>query len=158
MHQDEIAIRAASVADADVVTAFNIAMAMETEGLKLDVKRALAGARTGLADRDRANYYLCDFGGATIGQLMVTAEWSDWRNGFWWWIQSVYVVPEHRRRGVFRQLYRHVRELAGSRGDVCGLRLYVHKENARAIDTYRMLGMNLTDYLICEEAWSYNRK
>jgi len=153
MAEDSIRVRRATVADAETVAAFNIAMAEETENLRLDPERASHGARSGLTAVDHAAYYMAETAGRTVGQLMVTTEWSDWRNGFWWWIQSVYVTPDHRRRGVFRRLYLHVRELARARPDVCGLRLYVHRENERAIDTYRGMGMALTSYLVCEEMW-----
>ena len=92
-------------------------------------------------------------GDAVAGQTMITTEWSDWRNGFFWWIQSVYVHPDFRRRGVFRSLYAHIRSLAHERSNVCGLRLYVHNTNTRAIDTYIKLGMALTEYRLCEEVW-----
>ena len=83
-------------------------------------------------------------------QVMITYEWSDWRNGNIWWIQSVYVKPEFRRAGVFRALFHHLRNLAQTRKDVCSLRLYVHAENTRAIDSYKRLGMTLTQYEVFE--------
>ena len=90
-----------------------------------------------------------------VGQTMVTTEWSDWRSGFFWWIQSVYVSPQFRRRGVFRALHMEVREAARKSGDVCGLRLYVHEANARAMEAYMNMGMERTHYAMFEEDWSH---
>jgi GNAT superfamily N-acetyltransferase len=88
--------------------------------------------------------------GSAVGTLMFTREWSDWRNGDWWWIQSVYVAPEHRRQGVYRALYRHVEQLARATPDVIGLRLYVERDNQRAQQTYTALGMVDAGYRIFE--------
>ncbi len=149
-----IQVRRAVPADLEAVVAFNQSMAVETEGKTLDHAILTAGVREALRDQNRSLYFVAEVDGKVVGQTMVTVEWSDWRNGFFWWIQSVYVDPAYRRRGVFRALHDHVRGLAKSRGDVCGLRLYVHRHNQRAIETYQKLGMTLTDYLVCEEDWS----
>jgi len=149
-----ISIRPAVPADVTYVIAFNRAMAEETEGLHLDDAVLAAGVREALADPLRCRYFVAEINGAIVGQTMFTTEWSDWRNGFFWWIQSVYVAPNHRRRGVFRALYDHVRTLARAQPDVVGIRLYVHNDNARAIRTYGQLGMTTTAYRICEEDWS----
>lgn len=153
MTEHAITIRIATRADADRLIAFNRAMADETEGLQLDDAASDTGVREALKDPSRCTYYLAEIDGAVVGQTMVTVEWSDWRNGFYWWIQSVYVEPESRRLGVFRSLYAHVRDLARARPNVCGLRLYVYRENRRALETYRQLGMTVTDYQVCEEVW-----
>lgn len=153
MTEQAITIRIATGADADRMIAFNRAMANETEGLQLDDAASAKGVREALKDPSRCTYYLAEIDGAVVGQTMVTVEWSDWRNGFYWWIQSVYVEPDSRHLGVFRSLYAHVRKLARARPDVCGLRLYVYRENGRALETYRQLGMTVTDYQVCEEVW-----
>jgi ribosomal protein S18 acetylase RimI-like enzyme len=108
-------------------------------------------------DPAKGIYFVAAAGGAVIGQLMITYEWSDWRNGTFWWIQSVYVRPDVRHQGVFRALYRHVRDLARSRDGVCGIRLYVEQDNARAQKTYRALGMRETPYRILEEDFVLTR-
>jgi GNAT superfamily N-acetyltransferase len=95
-------------------------------------------------------YFVAEHNGAVIGQLLITYEWSDWRNGNFWWIQSVYVAQEFRENGVFRGLFSHVEKLARSRRDVCGLRLYVEKNNRRAHQAYARLGMKHTHYEIYE--------
>lgn len=147
----KIIIRSATMADAARIAAFNQAMALETEGKELDAQVALAGVQQALADSSRAAYYLAEVDGVVAGQTMVTLEWSDWRNGFFWWIQSVYVEPRFRRLGVFRALHNHIRAEALSRAEVCGLRLYVHHDNNRAMETYQKLGMVRTEYLLFEE-------
>lgn len=152
-----IHIRRATTADMATVISFNQAMAVETEGKTLDPDTVSAGVRAALEDESRCIYFMAEVDGRIAGQTMFTTEWSDWRNGIFWWIQSVYVDPAFRRRGVFRALYHHIRDLARERPDVCGLRLYVHRDNKRAIDTYRDLGMDLTEYLLCEESWASGR-
>lgn len=141
------------MADLDTLVAFNQAMAFETEQKRLDAATVAAGVRRALEDPNRALYFVAEVDDKVVGQTMVTLEWSDWRNGSFWWIQSVYVDPNFRRCGVFRALYEHIRTLAKERRDACGLRLYVHRDNERAIDTYRNLGLTFTDYLLCEEDW-----
>ncbi len=128
-------------------------MAEESEGLRLDIATLSSGVRAALADSAKCLYYIAEIQDRPVGQTMVTYEWSDWRNAWLWWIQSVYVLPEARRKGVFRRLYAHVREAALARGDVCGLRLYVHRANGGAISTYQRLGMTLGDYLVCQDDW-----
>ena len=153
-----IEIRPATPSDANQVAAFNRAMAEETEGLHLDGAVLAAGVREALADPSRSRYFVAVVDGTVVGQTMFTTEWSDWRNGFFWWIQSVYVTPSHRRRGVFRALYDHVRSLARAQPDVVGLRLYVHEHNTRAMRTYERLGMTTTAYRLCEKDWSGDRR
>ena len=153
MSGGEITIRVATSGDRDCIVGFLRAMAEETEGKRLDVEVLRAGAREALKDPSRCVYYLAEVDGAVVGQTMVTTEWSDWRNGFFWWIQSVYVEPGSRRIGVYRSLHDHIRSLARGRGDVCGLRLYVHRDNVGAMETYDSLGMSVTEYRLCEESW-----
>lgn len=153
MNTDGIHIRQATPDDLDIVVRFNHALALESEGKPLDRVVLMEGSRRALCDPQRSVYFLAEVEGTVVAQIMITTEWSDWRNGFFWWIQSVYVEPAYRRRGLFRMLYSHVRARATDRPDVCGLRLYVHRDNAGAIDTYRNLGMTQTEYLLCEEEW-----
>lgn len=144
-------IRLARPGDARAITAFNAAMALETEGKRLFAEVIGAGVRA-LLRRPKAGFYLLAETKAEIaGVLMITTEWSDWRNGAFWWIQSVYVRPEFRRQGVYRRLYRHVQGLAKKDRRVCGFRLYVERENRRAQATYRALGMEKTRYRVFEE-------
>jgi ribosomal protein S18 acetylase RimI-like enzyme len=159
-----VSIRPATAADVDTIVAFNAAMALETEHKRLDPAVLTRGVRQAIADAQRCAYFVAEIDGRVwngapvpdriVGQTMVTYEWSDWRDGWFWWIQSVYVHPEFRRRGVFRALYRHVRELARARPDVCGLRLYVEQHNARAHATYRRLGMVPSGHVVYEDDWS----
>ena len=142
----ELKIREAALSDAPLIAAFNVLLADESEGLHLDAATAQAGVAAMLKDPAKGSYYVAEVKGAVVGQVMITYEWSDWRNGNIWWIQSVYVKPEFRRAGVFRALFNHLRNLAQSRKDVCNLRLYVHAENTRAHESYLRLGMALTQY------------
>ncbi len=146
----EIAIRQATPADAGIIAAHNRAMALETEGKDLDAARTLGGVSALLADPAKGFYLLAERGGEVVGQLMITFEWSDWRNGTFWWIQSVYVAPAARRAGVYRALHGRVLALARGDGGVCGVRLYVDRENARAQATYAALGMTPARYDLYE--------
>ena len=143
-------IRLATLADAAVLLEFNAAMALETEGKDLLPEVIDAGVR-GLLDNPVAGFYVLAETERVIAALMITKEWSDWRNGSFWWIQSVYVRPEARRQGVYRRLYRHVQEMAAKDPQVCGFRLYVERENSAAQATYAALGMKETRYLVFEE-------
>jgi len=145
-------VRPAKPDDLDALVGFNQAMARETEDLALDVATLRAGVAALLADPARGRWFVIEAGGAVAAALTLTTEWSDWRNGFFWWIQSVYVRPEHRRRGLYRMLHEHVRAAAESDPEVCGLRLYVERENANAQATYRALGMHETHYRLYEQA------
>lgn len=143
-------IRPARLDDASVIARFNRAMAVETEGRKLSPARVLRGVKALLADRSKGVYFVAHTGSGIIGQLLITHEWSDWRNGNFWWIQSVYVAPEHRGRGVFKALHAHIEQLARSRRDICGLRLYVDAHNTKAKEVYARLGMQPTHYELWE--------
>lgn len=145
-----INIRPARPEDLDTLVDFNAAMALETEQLALDRSRLREGVAQLLGDRAKGQYRMAEREGVVVGALMLTREWSDWRCGDWWWIQSVYVRPEARRGGVFRALYESVEREARARTDVCGLRLYVERENARAQATYSALGMEETHYRLFE--------
>ena len=144
-------IRVAAPADIETIASFNEAMATETEGKTLDPATIRAGVRGLFARPDLGFYIVAEDGGRIVGQLMITYEWSDWRDGVFWWIQSVYVRPEVRGKGVYRALHEHVRAMAKAAGAVCGFRLYVEKENAAAQETYRRLGMHETPYVLFEE-------
>lgn len=150
---DSMRIRGATVADAEVIAAFNAAMALETEQKRLDPVVLRAGVEGAIARADSARYFLAEVEERVVGQLMVTFEWSDWRNGDFWWIQSVYVAPEFRSRGIFGALYRHVEGLAREAG-ACGLRLYVERENVGAQGAYRRLGMGDAGYVVFEVDWT----
>ncbi|MHB1423577.1 MAG: GNAT family N-acetyltransferase [Gemmataceae bacterium] len=145
-----LSIRRAGVADAAIVTEFNRLLALESESKALDVAVLRAGVAAGLADPRKSVYFLAEEDGAAVGQIMFTTEWSDWRNGWFWWIQSVYVRAEMRRRGVFRALFKHVQQAARADGQVIGLRLYVERENRAAQETYRRLGMDSAGYEVFE--------
>jgi len=153
---DSMRIRGATVADVEVITSYNAAMALETEHKRLDLGVLRAGVEGAIRQPEAAQYYLADIDGRVVGQLMVTFEWSDWRNGMFWWIQSVYVHPEFRSRGIFGALYRHVEGLAREAG-ACGLRLYVERENGGAQAAYRRLGMSDSGYLVYETDWSVQK-
>ncbi len=142
--------RAATSADFRVLVEFNLSMARESEGLELDRARLERGVEAALADPGRGFYLVAEFDGAPSGCLLVTAEWSDWRNGWAWWIQSVYVMSAARRHGVYSALHGRVLELARERGDVVSLRLYVERNNLSAQATYRRLGMQESHYLMFE--------
>ena len=146
-----IRIRMAASSDAEALIRFNVAMALETERKVLLPGVIGAGVRH-LLEHPAAGFYLvAESGDEVAGSLMVTNEWSDWRNGNFWWVQSVYVRPEFRRRGVYRTLYRHLQTLAAHDSAVCGFRLYVERDNARAQATYRTAGMDETRYIVFEE-------
>ncbi|UPG85592.1 GNAT family N-acetyltransferase [Luteibacter aegosomatis] len=144
-----LTIRAAAVDDADDIARWNIAMAWETERKTLDPDTIGRGVRAVFAEPRRGFYLVAERDGAAVGCLLVTYEWSDWRCGDFWWIQSVYVAPEARRGGVFRSLYESVRSKAEAAGAV-GVRLYVETENERAQATYRGLGMERCHYYMYE--------
>jgi GNAT superfamily N-acetyltransferase len=145
-----LSIRRAGPADAAIVIEFNHLLATESEGKTLDGAVLAAGVTAGLADPRKGVYFLAEEDGVAVGQIMFTTEWSDWRNGWFWWIQSVYVQPAARRRGVFRALFEHVHQTARADGHVIGLRLYVERDNHVAQETYRRMGMDAAGYLVFE--------
>jgi GNAT superfamily N-acetyltransferase len=145
-----IQVRPADNDDVFLMARWAAAMALETEGKQLHAATVAAGIQTGLDDPQRSCYFMAEIAGEPAGTLMYTFEWSDWRNAWWWWIQSVYVSPEHRRKGVYAALYGHVRALAESHVDVCGVRLYVERENISAQRTYESMGMVDSGYRVYE--------
>ena len=135
------------------IAEYNIKMAKETENLDLDRDTIHQGVRAIVQDSSgRGRYFVAELDGRIIGQVMITYEWSDWRNADIWWIQSVYVVPELRGKGVFKQLYEHVRAKA-EQHRACGLRLYADNDNIKAQETYKKLGMT-THYAVFEDMWA----
>jgi ribosomal protein S18 acetylase RimI-like enzyme len=143
-------VRRATAEDVPVLVAFNTAIALETEDKRLDPTILTVGVRAVFADPARGFYTVAERGGEVVGQMMITYEWSDWRNGWFWWVQSVYVREDARRLGVFRTLYRAIEERAAADPTVIGLRLYFETDNARAQATYRALGMTDTTYGVME--------
>ncbi|MBV1879395.1 MAG: GNAT family N-acetyltransferase [Pseudomonadales bacterium] len=154
-------IRQATIKDIAAIAQFNQAMALETEQKNLPDKKIIAGIST-LVSNSKYGFYLvaeADVAEANIakaknvllGCLGITYEWSDWRNGVFWWIQSVYIQPAMRRQGIFSKLYQHVKTLAKTESNVCGLRLYVEHNNHKAESTYLSLGMIETHYRLMEE-------
>jgi len=142
------AIRAANPADAPIICEFNRRLAEESEGKILDPEILSRGVAAVLADPSRGRYFVAEEAGQVLGQIMITFEWSDWRNAWMWWIESVYVRADARRRGIFRALYNHVHDAALADPNVIGLRLYVEQENHVAQQTYRDLGMEPMNFLL----------
>ena len=149
---ESISIRPATAADAAAIAGFNQAMALETEGKQLSPSAVQGGVLAVFADAARGFYLVAEQAGDVVGGLMVTFEWSDWRNADFWWIQSVYVVPQARRQGIFARLYGEIEVRARAAG-ACGLRLYVENENASAIATYHSLGMGDAQYRVMEQSF-----
>jgi GNAT superfamily N-acetyltransferase len=146
----ELLLREASRADISHLTEFNAALAFETEDKRLDVARLRAGV-TALFDRPGlGRSFIAERSGTPVGCMMLTTEWSDWRNGNFWWVQSVFVRPEARGLGVFRALYGHVLARARAEADVCGLRLYVERANVAAQSVYERVGMSRSSYQMFE--------
>ena len=146
-----VEVRNAVRDDVQYLVDFNAMMALETEGKELSRELLTPGVEAVLADPQKGFYVIAEADGEIVGGLMVTFEWSDWRNRWFWWIQSVFVVPSARGSGVYRLMYENVKRRADESGDVCGFRLYVEKDNTRAQTVYKRLGMNRPDYLMYEE-------
>lgn len=146
-----IIIREAHVQDAGTIAAFQLALAGETENVKLDQNMVGKGVEAVFSDSSKGIYYVAESGGKVVGSMMMTKEWSDWRNGHVLWFQSVYVIPEYRRRQVFTKMYAYIHEMMNRDTGITGLRLYVDSSNTRARDVYRALGMNGDHYLVFEK-------
>jgi GNAT superfamily N-acetyltransferase len=148
-------VRPAGPADLAIIVEFNRRLALETESKTLDPAILEAGVAIALADPDRLRYWVAEWEGEPqpVGQAAITREWSDWRKGWIWWFQSVYVAAPFRGRGVFRTLYHQIRQEARSDPDVIGLRLYVEDANAAAHKTYHALGMRPGGYSVYEDLW-----
>lgn len=139
-------IRQATHLDIPTIVAFNISMASETEDKGLNPTTLQQGVSEVLRNPQKGFYLLAVLSETVVGQLMITYEWSDWRNGYFWWIQSVYVNQDHRKRGVYKALNEEVLNLARLNGGICGIRLYVDKDNTDAQQVYRNLGMSESNY------------
>ena len=149
---EAILVRPARQEDVSLMARWAEAMALETEDRKLDAAVVRRGIERAFADPQKGLYYIAEVGGQPVGTLMLTWEWSDWRDGWWWWIQSVFVDERHRRRGVYRALYAHVLAPAQADPEVRGLRLYVEHENTNARRTYDFLGMQNPGYVMYEKS------
>jgi len=150
MSTTSIHIRPAKPTDVARIASYNIAMAWETEKLRLNAYTVEHGVKAAIDDPSKGHYFIAEVDGSVVGCLLVTHEWSDWRNGDIWWIQSVYVDAQHRRKGVFAAMYKYVVSLAKEKG-VVAIRLYVEKENATGKATYLKLGMAQTHYDVMEQ-------
>ena len=148
---NEIKVRHATAAEARRLADFNRARALETEGLALSETTALAGVVSLMGHPERGFYLVAEVDGALAGSLLVTYEWSDWRNKTFWWISSLYVKPEMRGRGVYDALDQKLQEPAAQDGNVCGLRTYVHKSGKALQDVCRNLGMVEKEYVVFED-------
>ncbi len=144
-------IRIANAEDADSLVEFNQAMALETEGKQLDAETLANGVAAVFSDDKKGFYVVAEIDGRIVGGLMVTYEWSDWRNAWFWWIQSVYIRPEARGQKIYSHLYNFVKAKAAENGNVCGFRLYVETDNSRAQRVYERVGMEASHYLMYEE-------
>lgn len=144
-------IRKGTPKDTEALVAFNQAMAQETEGLALDSDTLRRGVSTLLENPAKGFYLVAEIEGEIAGSLLVTFEWSDWRAADYYWIQSVYIKPEHRQKGIYRALYHEVKTLAEKQGGAASFRLYVEQENTRAQQAYQSLGMSQSHYLMYEE-------
>uniref|UniRef100_A0A7C2K0B9 GNAT family N-acetyltransferase n=1 Tax=Schlesneria paludicola TaxID=360056 RepID=A0A7C2K0B9_9PLAN len=153
--ESPVLIRQATAADRDAIAELNTRLAWETEQLRLDPARIGAGVAAVLDGRAEAFYFVAEEGGAVVGQLMLTREWSDWRNGWFYWIQSVYVRETHRQRGVFRRLFHAATDWVRSQDDAVGVRLYVEEHNTPAMETYARLGLERTGYRVMEAAFRH---
>jgi ribosomal protein S18 acetylase RimI-like enzyme len=145
-------IRIAIPDDASALVAFNQAMALETEGKTLADDKISPGVAAVFTDEKKGFYVVAeDENGAIAGGLMVTYEWSDWRNAWFWWIQSVYILPEYRGQKLYSRMYDFVKQKAAVSGNVCGFRLYVENDNFNAQKVYDAVGMHASHYLMYEE-------
>jgi GNAT superfamily N-acetyltransferase len=151
---NEITVRPATADDLEAIVASNLALAQETEARQLERETVRSGVRRLLTEPSWGVYYLAELNGRVIGQVLITYEWSDWRDGMFWWIQSVYVAPAARNRGVYRALHTWIERKARQTPGVCGLRLYVDRHNARARQVYARLGLQRTEYCLYESDWS----
>ena len=147
----DIQVRIGAAKDLETIAELNTAMAWETEQRRLEPSIIRQGIRAVLEDSDHGFYVVAESEGAIVGCLLITFEWSDWRSARFWWIQSLYVRPAHRRHGVFKHLYDFVQEQARQQPDVCGLRLYVEQSNHVAQRVYDQIGMAPTTYRMYEQ-------
>lgn len=151
MNNNNFIIRFARMDDAKILADFNVAMAKESEELELDYRIVLLGIKNLMLQPELGFYLVAESDHKILGSLMITFEWTDWRNGIFWWVQSVYVRPEFRKMGVYKALYEYVKQSANNDERVKGFRLYVDRENKPAIEVYKKLGMKESNYLLFEE-------
>lgn len=144
-------IRKAAIEDSEILIKSNIKMAKETESIELDYETVKKGVNFLLENSEFGFYLIADYNDKIAGSLMITKEWSDWRNGFFYWIQSVYVMPELRRMGIYKALYEEIKNISKNDKYCIGYRLYVEQNNQVAIKTYKSLGMDETYYKLYEE-------
>ena len=149
-----VKIRNAKETDLKDIASFQVLMAKETEDLQLDEKTVYAGVKAVMDDPSKGRYFVAEANGQAVASLLITYEWSDWRNGNIFWIQSVYVLPEYRKQGIFRNLYLHVKALAEASTDIAGIRLYMELNNGRARKVYENMGMQNGHYEVFE--WMKN--
>ena len=145
-----VSYREATPHDAEAIIDFQLAMARETEDVTLDRTVTTRGVHAVFADPSLGRYFVAESDGRAVASLLITYEWSDWRNGMVWWIQSVYVLPEFRRRGVYAGLYAHVKEMVEAEPAIRGIRLYVDNRNKPAQEVYTRLGMQGEHYRVFE--------
>jgi len=148
--KDKLVIRTGEAEDVEAIAHFNILTARETENRELAVETAVSGVKAVFEDSSKGFYLVAEQEDEIVGQLMVTDEWSDWNNKYYFWIQSVYVRGDYRKRRVFSRLYRHLLDMARIRGDVISVRLYVEKDNRTAKRVYESLGMAQSIYRMYE--------
>jgi len=153
MHRAPVHVRSATLADQPAIVEFNLQLAAETEDKSLDRERLSRGVSALLGDATKGSYFVTEIDGRPAGQIMYTREWSDWRNGTIWWLQSVFVRAEWRGQGVLRQLFEHFAELAQNDPTVVGLRLYVDERNSSARQVYGRLGLDPAGYEVLERMW-----
>ena len=146
----DILVREANVSDISILVGYNQAMASETENIILNEDTLRLGIEKVIKLKD-CHYFVAELDGKIVGQSMITSEWSDWRNGVMWWIQSVYVNPDLRKRGVFTSIFNYIESLAKIKPEVKALRLYVMRSNTLGIKTYETLGMKNSGYIVYEK-------
>jgi GNAT superfamily N-acetyltransferase len=150
---NELLVRIGEDKDADALAQSNIAMAWETERKKLSPPVVARGVKSLLSHPGDGFYVVAEVDGQIVGSLMVTYEWSDWRDASFWWIQSVYIRPAFRKQGIYRRLYAFVKEKALQDTKICGFRLYVERDNIKAQRTYERIGMSRVPYVLYEESF-----
>lgn len=148
--KNKIEITIGTTADIETIAQFQINMAMESEGYKLNQEQIVRGVSAVMSDANKGTYHVARVDGIAVGSLLLTREWSDWNNCWYWWVQSVYVMPQYREQGIYRTMYSHVKGMAQSE-NVSQVRLYVDKSNYSAQRVYQKLGMQECHYLMYEE-------
>ncbi|WP_017212834.1 GNAT family N-acetyltransferase [Clostridium beijerinckii] len=143
-------IRKATLEDLETIVKFNYNLAKETEDKELNLEILRNGVKAMIEDSSKGQYYVYEVNGRVVGQIMFTYEWSDWRNGMFLWVQSVYVDSEYRKKGIYKKLYHNVKNICDNNDGIAGIRLYVEKENINAKATYESLGMSECNYNMYE--------